>query len=139
MTVVSFNFTKIEAEKKEAGTGKININNNVAIVDVNEKDLSLGNEKQKVISFTFEFTSKFEPNVGLIRLLGDVLYMDDSKKVKQIIDDWKKEKKLPKDIMARILNTILNRSNVQALILSQDVNLPPPILLPKVQVEQKKA
>src|SRR3989338_9655767 len=138
MTVVSFNFTKIEAEKKAAGTGKININNNVAIVDVNEKDLSLGNEKQKVISFTFEFTSKFEPNVGLIRLLGDVLYMDDSKKVKQIIDDWKKEKKLPKDIMARILNKILNRSNVQALILSQDVNLPPPILLPKVQVEQRK-
>ena len=65
--------------------------------------------------------------------------MDDSKKVKQILDDWKKDKRLPKDIMTGILNTILNRSNVQALILSQDVNLPPPIQLPKVQIEQKKA
>ncbi|MBI2208086.1 hypothetical protein HYU50_01170 [Candidatus Woesearchaeota archaeon] len=139
MTIVSFNFTKIEAEKKEAGKGKININNNVAITDVGEKDLSLGNEKQKVLSFTFEFTSTYEPKIGLIRLVGDVLYMDDSKKVKQILDDWKKDKKLPKDIMTGILNTILNRSNVQALILSQDVNLPPPILLPKVQVEQKKS
>src|SRR3989338_7332504 len=139
MTIISFNFTKIEAEKKETGKGKINISNNVAITDVGEKDLSLGNEKQKVLSFTFEFTSKYEPNVGSIKLVGDVLYMDESKKVKQILDDWKKDKKLPKEIMAGILNTILNRSNVQALILSQDVNLPPPILLPKVQVEQKKA
>ena len=139
MTIVSFNFTKIEAEKKETGKGKININNNVAITDVGEKDLSLGNEKQKVLSFTFEFTSTYEPKVGSIKLVGDVLYMDDSKKVKQILDDWKKDKRLPKDIMTGILNTILNRSNVQALILSQDVNLPPPILLPKVQVEQKKA
>lgn len=138
MTIVSFNFTKIEAEKKESGKGKININNNVAITDVGEKDLSLGNEKQKVLSFTFEFTSKYEPNIGQIKLVGDVLYMDDSKKVKHVLEDWKKDKKLPKDIMTGILNTILNRSNVQALILSQEVNLPPPILLPKVQVEQKK-
>ena len=51
MTVVSFNFTKIEAEKKEVGKGKININNNVTIDNVEEKDLSLGSQKQKVLNF----------------------------------------------------------------------------------------
>lgn len=139
MTVVSFNFTKIKAEKKETIKGKININNNVTIQNVEEKDLSLGNQKQKVLSFTFEFTSKYGPDIGAIQLVGNVLYMEDSKKVKEILDGWKKDKKLPKEVMTPILNTILNKSNVQALILSDHVNLPPPIPLPKVHVGQKKA
>ena len=138
MTVVSFNFTKIEAEKKSVGKGKININNNVRIEKVEEKDLSLGNQKQKVVSFTFEFTSKYDPDVGNIKLVGNVLYMEDAKKVKEILDGWKKDKKIPKDIMARILNVVLNKSNVQALILSENVSLPPPIPLPKVQVNPPK-
>ena len=136
MTIVSFNFTKIEAEKRELSKGKININNNVTIEKVEEKDLSLGNQKQKVLSFTFEFTSKYSPNAGSIKLNGNVLYMEDSKKVKEILDGWKKDKKIPKEIMTKILNVILNKSNVQALILSEHVNLPPPIPLPKVQVGQ---
>ena len=137
MTVVSFNFTKIEAEKKGVGKGKININNNVTIEKVEEKDLSLGNQKQKVLNFTFEFTSKYSPNFGSINLIGNVLYMEDSKKVKEILDGWKKDKRLPKDIMPKILNVILNKSNVQALILSDHVNLPPPIPLPKVQLSEQ--
>jgi hypothetical protein len=137
MTIVGFNFTKIEGEKKELTKGKININNNVAITNVDEKNISLGSEKQKVLAFTFEFKSSYDPNIGAIKLIGDVLYMDDSKKVKEILDSWKKNKKLSKEIMSKILNTILNKCNIQALILSEQINLPPPIPLPKVQVEQQ--
>jgi len=137
MTIVSFNFTSIQAEKKESSKGKININNNVTIQKLEEKDLSLGNHKQKVLNFTFEFTSKYSPDIGLIKLIGNVLYMEDSKKVKSILDDWKKDKKIPKDIMAKVLNTVLSKSNIQALILSDQINLPSPIPLPKVQTEPK--
>ena len=136
MTIVGFNFTKIDAEKKDFVKGKININNNVSITKVDEKSLSLGNDKQKVLSFTFEFISKYNPDIGNISLIGDVLFMDESKKVKEILDGWKKNKKLPKEIMTNILNTILNKCNIQALILSEQVNLPPPIPFPKVQVGQ---
>jgi len=137
MTIVSFNFTKIEAEKKEVSKGKINISNNVTIEKVEEKDLSLGSQKQKVLNFTFQFTSKYEPDAGNIKLVGNVLYMENSKKVKEVLDDWKKDKKLPKDIMTKVLNVVLNKSNVQALILSDQVNLPPPVPLPKVQAQPK--
>jgi hypothetical protein len=37
--------------------------------------------------------------------------------------------------MENILNSILTKCNIQALILSQDVNLPSPIPLPKVRQE----
>ena len=136
MTIVGFNFTKIEAEKKDLIKGKININNNVSINKVEEKDLSLGNQKQKVLKFTFEFLAKYDPDAGAIILTGDVLFMDDTKKIKEILDGWKKDKKLPKEIMPNILNTIMSKCNIQALILSEQINLPPPIPLPKLQQAQ---
>ena len=138
MTIVGFNFTRIEAEKKDLVKGKVNINNNVSIGKVEEKDFPLGNEKQKVIAFTFEFLSKYDPDSGHIKITGDVLYMESSAKAKEILDGWKKDKRLPKEIMTSILNTILNKCNIEALILSERVNLPPPIPLPKLQIDQKK-
>ena len=136
MTIVGFNFTKIEAEKKEMIKGKININNNVNINQVEEKDLSLGNQKQKVLTFNFEFIAKYDPNIGSIKFTGEVLFMGDAKQTKEILDGWKKNKKLPKEVMPNILNTIMSKCNIQALILSEQINLPPPIPLPKLQAAQ---
>lgn len=133
MTIVGFNFTKIEVVKAKGDSGKINISNNVSVQDVLEADLSLGSQKQKALRFMFEFTSTYEPNVGKITLNGDVIYLDDAVKTKKIIDEWKKDKKVDKEIMSRVLNAVLGKCNVQALILSQTVNLPSPIPLPKIK------
>ena len=134
--IVGFGFTKLSVEKQESAKGKIDINNNVTIKDVQEDSFSLGKEKQQnVLRFIFEFTSKYEPNVGNILFEGELLYLEDQKNVKEILSSWKKDKKIPKEIMAGLLNTILTKCNVQALILSQEVNLPPPIPLPKVQIQ----
>ena len=136
--IVGFGFTKLSAEKGESASGKIDINNNVSIKDVQEDNFSLGKDRQQdVLRFLFEFTSKYEPNVGNILFEGELLYMEEPKKAKEMLNDWKKNKKLPKEMMAGLLNTILTKCNVQALILSQQVNLPPPIPLPKVQVQQQ--
>ena len=132
--IVGFGFTKLSAEKKEAAKGKIDINNNVTIKNVEESDLALGKDKQNVLRFIFEFTSKYEPNVGTILFEGELLYLEEPKKAKEILSGWKKDKKIPKEMMAGLLNTILTKCNVQALILSQEINLPPPIPMPKVQM-----
>ena len=133
--IVGFGFTKLSAERKEAAKGKIDINNNVTIKNVEEADISFGSNKQNVIKFIFEFTSKYEPNVGMILFEGELLYMEDPKKTKEILTSWKKDKKVPKELMAGLLNTILTKCNIQALILSQEINLPAPIPMPKVQIQ----
>lgn len=138
MTIVGFDFTKIDAEKKSLVRGKVNINNNVTIKNIEEQNLNLGKEKQNALRFVFEFIAKYEPGIGTIKLEGNVIYMAEQKKIKEILDGWKKDKKLPKDISASVLNTVLTKCNVQALILSQDINLPPPIPLPKVAMGEEK-
>jgi len=133
--IVGFGFTKLSAEKGEIAKGKIDINNNVSIKDIQEDNFSLGKDKQQnVLRFIFEFVSNYEPKVGKILFEGELLYLEEQKKAKELLNSWKKDKKLPKELMEGMLNTILTKCNVQALILSQQVNLPPPIPLPKVQM-----
>ena len=132
--IVGFGFTKLHAEKGDIAKGNIDINNNVSIKDVKEDNFSLGKDKQNVLKFIFEFTSRYEPNVGSVVLEGELLYVEDAKKSKEILASWKKDKKLDKEIMANLLNTVLVKCNIQALILSQQINLPPPIPMPKVQI-----
>ncbi len=136
--IVGFAFTKISAEKKEGYKGKIDINNNVSIKDVAEDSLNLAKEKQNVLKVKFEFSSRYEPGVGSIIFEGNLLYLEDQKKAKEVLGSWKKDKKLPKEMMANLLNTVLTKCNVQALILSQDINLPSPIPMPKVQIAPEK-
>jgi hypothetical protein len=135
MTIVGFSFNKIEVEKKENVPGKINISNNVSVKDVTNTDLSLGSEKQKAIKFVFEFQSKYEPDLGKILLGGEVLFLEEASKIKKILDEWKKEKRIDKEIMGAVLNAVLTKCNIEALLLSQEVNLPSPIPLPKVSME----
>lgn len=133
MAVVGFNFTKIHAERKGPVKGKISISNNIHMKNVEEHNLVLGKDKQPGLKFTFEFTSDYKPKVGEIVLEGNIVYMDEEKKVREILSSWKKEKKIPPDIMKSLLNNVLSRCNIQALIISQYASLPPPIPLPKVE------
>lgn len=139
MPIIGFNFTKISVERKEGDfSGKINIGNNISVKDVVQNDLALGNAKQKGIKFTFDFNVNYEPKIAEILMAGDILYINDAKKIDDILNLWKKDKKVLPEITAEILNAALMRCNIQALILSRDMGLPAPIPLPRVSAEQPK-
>lgn len=135
MAVVGFNFTNIIAEKKQVSKGKIRISNNVAIEKVEKSTFSIGQDTQDTLKFTFKFVSKFEPDVGAIELIGNLVVIEAKEQVQEIEEMWKKGKKLPKEVMTEVLNVVLARCNTQALILSRDINLPSPIPLPKVKIK----
>ena len=132
MTIIGFNFIKISGERINAPTGKIEINNNATIKSVEKADFTMGKTKQAGIRFLFEFTSKYVPNIAEILMAGEVLYLSDPKQSAELVKRWAAEKKLEGDIMTEVLNTIMNKCNIEALILSRDLNLPPPVHLPRI-------
>lgn len=132
MAIVGFNFTKISAEKKAVPKGKIGIKNNVSIKDVEKTDLFLGSAKQAGIKIKYEFKSIYEPKMGEIVLQGEILDLEDEKIIQDVLKGWKKNKKLPEGLMSMVVNSILNRCNIQALIMSKELAMPPPIPLPRV-------
>jgi hypothetical protein len=137
MAIVNFVFTKIHAERSSGIEGKISIKNNVSIKDVAKTDLDLGSKKQPVLKFSFEFTSDYDPKIGLIKIEGQLTYMSDEKQITDVLKEWKKERKIEKQLMTTLLNNILGKCNIEALIISRDINLPPPIPLPKLQPDVK--
>ena len=134
--VIGFNLSKIEAERAAEIKGKLSIKNNIQIKDVQKSDLFLGKNKQDGIKFTFEYNSSYEPKAGKITLNGELVAVEESEKVKEIVDGWKKNKKIEADVMTQVINSVLSKCNIQAIILSKEINLPPPVQLPKVQVKK---
>jgi len=137
MPIIGFNFDKILAQRTNVIKGNVNINHTINITNVKRDEVTL-EKKQEILKFEFNFKVDYQPNIGNISLDGSVLYMDEPKKLKEFEDSWKKNKRLPTSLTANIINTILIKSNVKALILSQDINLPPQIQLPKASINQSE-
>lgn len=135
MSVVGLTFNKVLVEKHGPAKGKIQVNNNVILKDVEKSDLGLAGAKQGAVKFHFEFTAKYEPKLADMLLVGVLTYVEKPEMINQILDQWKKEKKVPKEVMTTVLNTVFTRCNIEALILSREVSLPPPIPLPKIQLK----
>ena len=132
MPIVGFNFERVLGEKKNVITKEVKIQNNASITDIIEEKLPIEGSKGEVLKFLFEYNTSYEPEIGEINLKGNILYLDDSKKIKEILKSWKKDKKIPQDLMEQLLNTIIRRSSIRALTLSEELNLPPQIPLPKL-------
>ena len=132
MGIVSFVFDKISAEKIGKITDKVDINHNFNIKRVEKTTINLQGNKP-VLKLFFDFVVNYEPNIGNVQMNGNLTYMDKEEELKKLDDQWKKEKRLPVGITSLVANTILTRANIKALMLSQEVNLPPQIHLPKVE------
>ncbi len=138
MTVVGLQINKIVVEKFAPVKGKVSVNNNVAVKDIEKTDLTFGTSKQDALKFTFEFKAAYEPKIANMTFEGDVTYFDRPETIEEIHKGWKKDKKVSPEIMSNVLNSILTKCNIEALLLSREVNLPPPIPMPKVKVNPPK-
>ena len=132
MPIVSFNYTKINAERLDMTPGPTDIKNNVNLKTVNKTKLTLGPQSQDVLRVTFEFTTFYEPKRGIIEIQGDIMYLEKPEKIDSRFKAWQKEKMLPKDESRIIINHILAKCNVEAILMSREINLPSPIQLPSI-------
>jgi hypothetical protein len=134
MAIIGFTFTKLHAEKTAPAAGKIGINNNVALTGVSDATLRMA-ETKKGLKVGFAFETRYEPKIGGILLQGEVLLLEDAKVADAILAEWAKSKSLPKELMTPVLNQVLERSNIQALLLAREMGLPSPVPMPKVNVQ----
>ena len=137
MAVVGFNFTSITASRDAAMSGKVTINNNVSILEMSESNVNLGNT-QKALKVDFSYKTDYlaEKKVGNIDILGNLLYLLDEKKATETLEAWKKSRKVDQSIMLQIINTTLNKCNIQALMIADTVGLPAPLKLPQAKIKE---
>ncbi len=130
MAVVGFYFTKIHGEKTSEPNKKLSVDRAVNIQKVEKSDIAFGSQKQGSILVAFSYEVVYAPEIGKIELNGNLLYLAPQEKLDEAIVQWKKESTLPLDVMNPILQAIFTRANIQALVMSRDLTLPPPFAIP---------
>lgn len=138
MAIIGFTFTRIHGEKRNPIHGSVNINNNVKLTDVADANIAMAQSK-KGVRVHFSYESKYEPDIGILQLEGDVILLEETKFADEVLEHWAKTQTIPKALMNGLLNHVLERANIQALIMARDIGLPAPIPLPKVNVQAQTA
>lgn len=135
MSIIAFNLTKLNGERKSGPAGKLSVTNQTNLKDVQERPL--GN--QKALLFTFVHTSKYNPDYATLTMEGEVLVLSNEKQVKETLESFKTKKTFDQELSQKIFNNILNRVSIEALILSKNLNLPAPFKLPRIEFKNATA
>ncbi len=131
MPIVGLVLRTISATRNIDIEGGVKVSNNTNIREVKESDMGLIGKKGLVVSFDFKTvyeSEKMKKSFAELNISGDVLIIED--KYKDVLDGWKKNKKLPDKMNIAIVNTVLRRCLTEGLVLSEKLNLPPPMVLP---------
>jgi hypothetical protein len=134
MTIIGFNFTKISCVKHNAAKGKITVNRKANPTNVEEVSIGSG---QKALKYAFEFGVDYQPKIAEMDMAGDITQLVSPEQSEDILKMWKEQKQLPPKTLEDVMNAILDRCHVQALMMSRELNVPPPFNLPRVKVQEK--
>jgi len=133
MPIVGMKLDSISGSREKSQmSGEVKINTSPRIVSV--KEMTVPGVKKKPIAMGFEFVTKYDPSLGEIKIEGEVLYASDSKA--KILSQWKKNKRLPKDIDIEILNHLFRHCLLRISNLAEMLQLPPPLRFPVVKPKE---
>ena len=135
MPVIGMTLTSMEAKKNKGSfKGGIKMKSTPKITDV--KEITVASLDKKALSLAFEFTTAYEPDIGTIKMGGELLYLD--KNADATLKEWKATKKLPSKVSVEVLNHLFRRILIKMAALAEDLQLPPPLQLPRVTAEAKQ-
>jgi hypothetical protein len=132
MQIREVKYKNIEARRFSLAKNiPVDVNNNSTVISISEKEENL--------NVNFVFTSNYEPNIGVIRIEGNLTVEDLKENIKKTVEEWEKSgnKNLPPEIAERVHNAILANCIIEATILSREVQLPAPIPTPRVSMKNK--
>lgn len=133
MPIVGFQIKSIRMDRGEIPKGRIDINSTPSITSVRKSEVGFSN-KEDALNIGFEFVTRYEPNIGEMKIVGNILYL--GKDIKEVIKNWRKEKKLPREIDAEVRNFLFRKCMTIGINLSEEMQLPPPLMFPRVVVKE---
>ena len=133
MKIIGFNITKILAERKNPIKGKLEVKSNVDIKDISKESVPISDNE--ALKFEFEFTINYNPKFADIIIAGSVLALDDEDDSKEILKQWKK-RKFEHKLKLPLFNFIMEKCNLKAFQLEEELSLPLHIPLPKLRPQQ---
>ena len=134
MPIVGLSFNSIEARRGSIPKGEIKVNSSPKINEIKEVDVDgIG---KKALALNFEFLTEYQPDIGKIKVEGEMVYMSESSA--KILAQWKKNKTLPEDASVEVLNQLFRKCLLKVSNIAEDLQLPIPIQIPRVMAKAKE-
>jgi len=115
---------------KTPGESIKGLNINIAIETVEK-----GKEHLEI---TYSYTAQYEQNAGQIKIRGILLAKEEDKLVNEIIDSWKKNKRLPESYTTVILSALNYSGSANGTLVARVLGLTAPLIPPKIQLSKAK-
>jgi hypothetical protein len=130
MRVVGFSLHRILVERKEKFEQVPKINQNIDIKEVIKEKNPITNSETVIIKFNFVIT--YSEDFAKLEFEGNVVLLPEkTDELNSFIKAWK-SKKIPEESRAPLFNFIMNKCNVKALDLEDDLSLPLHIPMPRL-------
>ena len=130
--LLGFNLKKIEVQREDKAPEKVDIVSDIKIENAEKHNVELVGEDALKIDFEFKLTYK---DFAKLSMQGFLILMVEDKIFKEALKEWKKNKKLPKDLNMGIINLILQKCSLRALQLEEEMGLPLHIQMPRVKIQ----
>lgn len=133
--LVGFSVSKLTGERLSDERGSITVGyfhkiNNVELFKIPELE-------KDIVKIHFEFEVKYSKdgkNIAAISMNGNALW---NTKVKEVIDFWKKNKRLPPDVDIGFINSLYKKCLVQSVLVAEALGLPSPVPMPRFVRKEK--
>lgn len=131
MAIVAISVNKIDAvsTRPDNFAGQIMVNSTPVIKGLEERHIDLPGIESAIVA-EFDLVTSYEPKLGHIKMTGEVIFTDSN--TKKIMDEWKKNKKIIKEVGMPLMNAIFRRCLSRVILIAEDLQLPPPIVFPTV-------
>mgnify|MGYP001607841730 FL=1 len=135
MRIITFNLTKILVQREEKPKDKIQVNQNINIKDIIEEKIPITDNK--ALKITFNLSINYSENYAKLEFEGTILVLPEKDEFKQFLDSWK-SKKIPEQARIPIFNFIMDKCNVKALYLEDEMGLPFHVPMPRLTFQEPK-
>jgi hypothetical protein len=100
-------------------------------IDHNSNITHIRDIKENSAVIDFQYTASYGP-VGIVKIEGSLVFEDNN--ASKIANEWKKTRKMPNQIAGGIHTAVMHACVPEAVGISRDLGLPPPIPLPQVKI-----
>lgn len=135
MKIIGFSIKKIVIEKKAELREDIKLKAGLGIEKIEEETIAITDKKG--LRFDFSYEVKYEPGIADVEIKGYLITIPEKDEREEILKSWKK-RKFDHSSKVALFNFILNKCNLKALELEDEIGLPLHIPFPKLKPKEEE-
>jgi hypothetical protein len=102
-------------------------------INISLDDVKLAEE---TIEITYVYTANYEDSVGQLKIKGVLLAKEEAKVSKDIVETWKKSKKVPEDYATVVLSAVNYSGSANGTLIARVLGLTAPLIPPRIQLSK---